>query len=100
MVGNWDSKFKRFVDTAFMEVKRVLRPYSDKFSKKTYTQHQHAVAILLMKYEKKTYRDTVDLLKELWSYFGFGESIPHFTTLQKFFDRIPSYIWDFILSKT
>lgn len=100
MVGNWDSRFKRFIDTAFMEVKRVLRPYSDKFSKKTYTQHQHAVAILLMKYEKKTYRDIVDLLKEMWSYFGFEDHIPHFTTLQKFFARVPSYIWDFILSKT
>lgn len=44
-----------------MEVRRVLRPYSDKFSKKTYTQHQHATAILLMRYEDKTYRDVTDL---------------------------------------
>src|SRR5271154_1302399 len=99
LVDNWNSKYKKFVEIAFMEVKRVLRPYSDKFSKKTYTQHQHAVAILLMKYEKKTYRDVVDLLKEMWSYFGFEDRIPHFTTLQKFFARVPSYIWDFILSK-
>lgn len=100
MVEKWNSKYKRFMETAFIEVKRVLRQYSGKFSKRTYTQYQHAVAILLMKYEKKTYRDIADLLKELWHYFGFEDSIPHFTTLQKFFDRIPSYIWDFILSKT
>jgi hypothetical protein len=83
-----------------MEVKRVLRPYSDKFSKKTYTQHQHAVAIMLMKYENKPYRDIAKLLEELWVYFGFGNSVPHFTTLQKFFDRIPTYIWDFLIAKT
>ncbi|MGI0141360.1 MAG: IS5 family transposase [Candidatus Micrarchaeales archaeon] len=83
-----------------MEVKRVLRTYSDKFSKKTYTQHQHAVAILLMKYENKPYRDIAELLKEFCMYFGFGESTPHFTTLQKFFDRIPGYKWDFLIAKT
>jgi hypothetical protein len=53
-----------------------------------------------MKYENKTYRDIADLLKELGHYFGFDESVPHFTTLQKFFARIPSYVWTFLLSKT
>ena len=94
-----ESRYKRFLDTSFTVVKRVLRPYSDKFSKKTYTQHQHAVAILLMKYENKTYRDIVDLIGELRSYFDLDE-VPHFTTLQKFFDRIPTYIWDFLITKT
>jgi hypothetical protein len=101
MTGNSrDSKYKVFTEIGFREVKRVLRPYSDKYSKKTYTQHQHAVAILLMKFENKTYRDIVELLKELWSYFAFDSRIPHFTTLQKFFDRIPISIWDFLIAKT
>jgi len=80
MENNRESKYKRFIETAFMEVKRVLRTYSDKFSKKTYTQHQHAVAILLMKYENKTYRDIADLLKEFYAYFRLNESIPHMTS--------------------
>ena len=100
MRHNRESRYKRFIETAFTVVKRVLRQYSDKFSKKTYTQHQHAVAILLMKYENKTYRDVEDLIKEFWTYFRFWESIPHFTTLQKFFDRIPKQTWDWLLSKT
>ena len=100
MIEKWNSKYKKFIETAFREVKRVLRPYSDKFSKKTYTQHQHAVAILLMKYENKPYRDVVELLKELWVYFKFDKSIPHFTTLQKFFSRVPAYVWEFLLTKT
>jgi hypothetical protein len=95
-----DSRYKRFIETAFREVSRVLRQYSGKFSKKTYTQQQHAVAILLMKYEKKTYRDIADLLIEFTDYFEFEGSTPHFTTLQKFFDRIPTYIWDFLIGKT
>ena len=73
-----------------MEVKRVFRQYSCKFSKRTYTHHQLAVAILLMKYERKTYRDIADLLKELWKYFGIDGPTPHFTTLEKFFMRIPT----------
>ena len=53
-----------------------------------------------MKYENKPYRDVVDLLVELSDYFGFSKSVPHFTTLQKFFGRIPMYIWDFLIAKS
>lgn len=95
-----DSRYKKFIETAFREVSRVLRPYSDRFSKKTYTQRQLGVAILLMKYEDKTYRDIADLLAEFADYFEFENSTPHFTTLQKFFLRIPTYVWEFLLTKT
>ena len=95
-----DSRYKRFIETAFREVSRVLRQYSSRFSKKTYTQRQLAVAMLLMKYEKKTYRDIADLLAEFTGYFEFEDGTPHFTTLQKFFDRIPTYVWEFLLAKT
>ena len=53
-----------------------------------------------MRYENKTYRDVADLLTEVARYFDFTDDIPHFTTLQKFFQRIPSYVWDFLLGKT
>ncbi len=95
-----DSKYKRLIDALLGIAARVLPPYSGRFSKKTYTQRQHAAAICLMKYENKPYRDIADLLGELGGYFGFGTSTPHFTTLQKFFDRIPTYVWDFLLEKT
>ena len=78
----------------------MFRAYSGKFSKRTYTQHQLAVSILLMKSERKTYRDIADLLKELWAYFDIDGPTPHFTTLEKFFMRIPTYVWDFLLAKT
>ena len=100
MKQNGDSKYKRLIQTFFTEIKRVLPDFSGKFSKRKYTQRQHAAAILLMKYENKPYRDAVDLLRELSQYFGFESTVPHFTTLQKFFMRIPTYVWDFLLTKT
>ncbi len=80
--------------------KQVLQQYSGKFSKKTYMQRQHAVAILLMKYEKNTYKDVADSLTEFADYFRFEKNIPHSTTLQKFFLRVPTSAWEFLLSKT
>lgn len=100
MKNSRGSKYKRLIQILITEIKRVLRPYSGKFSKKTYTQYQHATAICLMKYENKSYRDTVELLKEFADYFVFKKSVPHFTTLQKFFKRVSSLVWDFILIKT
>jgi len=56
MIQKGDSGYKKFIDACFMEVKRVLRSYSDKLLKKTYMQHQHAVAILLMKLRENVQR--------------------------------------------
>jgi hypothetical protein len=95
MIEKGGSGYKKFIEIRFIEVKRVLRPYPDKLPKRIYTQHQHAAAILLMKRERKQYRDTVELLKELWQCFGSRGPVPHFTTLEKSFMRIPTYVWDF-----
>src|SRR6202050_1263213 len=100
MKKNRESKYKRFVEICMTVVKRVFTRFSSKFSKKTYTQYQLATSICLMKYENKTYRDIVDLLKEIWRYFRFRDSVPHFTTLQKFFERNSLDVWEFLLSKT
>ena len=100
MEKNVESKYKKLIDICFRLVKRTICAFSGKFSKRTYTQHQHAVTILLMKYEDKPYRDIADLIEVMCEYLGFKESIPHFTTLQKFFERIPTYIWDFLIAKS
>lgn len=78
----------------------MFRLYSGKFSKRTYTQHQLAVAIFLMKYEGRIYMDIAGLLTEFADYFEFKGCTLHFTTLQKFFHRTPKYFWDFLLTKT
>ena len=92
--------YQKFIDVCLKVAKRYLRPYSSKFSKKTYTQQQLTAAVCLMKRERKTYRDIVGLLPEFGQYFAFEKSIPHHTTLQKFLKRIPLGIWDLILSET
>jgi transposase len=66
--------------------------FSCKFSKRTYTQHQHLSLLVLKTYLNLGYRETSDLAHELWvtlSTFELKE-VPHFTTLQKFFERIPN----------
>jgi len=67
---------------------RILR-YSCRFSKKTYTQHQHILLLVLKTYFRRTYRETVEIIGELQ---GIRKRIrlrriPHFTTLQKFMKR-------------
>ncbi len=95
-----ESRYKRFVQLCFIPVKRLLAEYSNKFSKKDFTQHQLAVAVCLMAYEDKVYRDVPDLLSLLKEDFGFRNKVPHFTALQKFLRRISLRLLDFILQKT
>lgn len=100
MEKNVESKYKRFINLCMIPVKRLLRPYSSKFSRKDYTQHQLAVSVCLMAYEDKVYRDAADFLVEVKEYLGFDDKVPHFTALQKFLRRTSLRLLDFILQKT
>jgi hypothetical protein len=64
--------------------------FSSKYSPKKYTQHQHTVILILKKYFKSTYRDVTDILEEMPRIRELIDliTVPHFTTIQKFFDRI------------
>lgn len=84
------SQLKKFVVKAFNKVSQALPTYSHKNSPKKYTQHQHAVILMLKKRFKAAYRDIVDYLSEMrdvQSVIGL-EAVPHYTTIQKFFKRI------------
>ena len=100
MEKNRESKYKRFIDLCMIPVKRLLKPYSSKFSRKDYTQHQLAVSVCLMAYEDKVYRDAADFLVEVKEHLGFRDKVPHFTALQKFLRRTSLRLLDFILQKT
>ncbi len=97
MNKNGSPYYKRFASIVLGIARRALSPFSNKFSKKTYTQPQLAACICLMKHERKPYRDVVDELEELRGLFGLDKA-PHYTTLQKFFRRIPMRVWDAMLS--
>ena len=66
--------------------RREFKLYSNKFSKKTYTLHQHIVLLALREYQKGIgFRQFCKLLPDfnlLLKYIGLDQ-IPHFTTLHK-----------------
>jgi len=96
------NRYIRFVELSSGLIRDSRIPlYSSRFSKKTYTQHQLLVLVLLKEYLSEDYRDTVELcevmsiLKEQIHL----EEIPHFTTLHKFCHRLNSMTFNRILHR-
>jgi len=96
------NKYIRFVDIASQVIKESRIPlYSCKFSKKTYTQHQLLILLLLKEYLGEDYRDIVELteiMDALRERINLDE-VPHFTTIQKFCHRIHSFIFTRLLNR-
>jgi len=96
------NKYSRFVDTSLKTVQfSRLSLYSCKYSKHVYTQHQLLVLVLLKEYIGTNYRDfveLVDLMNEIKDKLDL-DNVPHFTTLQKFVSRIPSLLFNIIMSR-
>ncbi len=96
------NRYIRFVEISSGLIKDSRIPlYSSKFSKKTYNQHQLLILILFKEYLSEDYRDTVDLLNlmnEIKQRINL-ESVPHFTTLHKFSQRINSFIFTRLLKR-
>ena len=75
----------RFIQTALSVVKSTrISPYSCKYSKRLYTQHQLLVLILFKDYRNQHYREFVEDIGDME---GVQESldlseVPRFTTLQ------------------
>ena len=93
----------RFIQAAISVVKSThLKPYSCKFSKKTYTQYQLLVLILFKDYRNQHYREFIDDVGDME---GVQETldlsvVPHFTTLQKFLHRLKSLYLRITFKKT
>ena len=93
------SKILKFVRLCKNLVFKRIRLYSSKFSKKTYTQHQHIVLNCLKIRFNEDYRDMEDIINEMP---GIQKelnlsSVPHFTTLQKAFQRLKSKIFNLLI---
>jgi len=93
----------RFITHAFSLVQSSHLPqYSSKYSRRDYTQHQLLTILLFKESRKQDYRTVVDDLEEMdriRQVLGL-KGIPHFTTLQKFFDRIKPIFFDILLKST
>ena len=89
-------RYISFINHAFSLVQSShLSLYSCKYSRRDYTQHQLLTLLLFKEFRKEDYRTVISNLEEMdriRECLGLS-SIPHFTTLQKFFCRIkPIYL--------
>ena len=93
----------RFIRTAISVVKSThLEPYSCKFSKKTFTQHQLLVLILFKDFRDQHYREFIEDvgdMEKVQEILDLSQT-PHFTTLQKFLHRIKSLYLRLAFKKT
>jgi len=79
-----------------------LKLFSSRFSKKTYTQRQHASVLMVMKRLRLRYRGITELLEVVPGIRGvLGlRCVPHYTTLQKFFRRCSGHVLALLLAQT
>ena len=96
------NRYIRFVELSSGLIKDSRIPlFSSKFSKKTYTQHQLLILLLLKEYLAEDYRDTVELteiMDSLREKIHLNE-VPHFTTIHKFCQRIRSSTFTRLLNR-
>jgi hypothetical protein len=93
----------RFIQSAISVVKSThLKPYSGKFSKKVYTQHQLLVLILFKDFRNQHYREFIEDVGDMEGVQEILDLslVPHFTTLQKFLCRIKSLYLRLTFKKT
>ena len=93
----------RFIQAAQSVVNSTrISPYSCKYSKKIFTQHQLLVLILFKDYRNQHYRDFIEDIGDMKSIQEELDLsvVPHFTTLQKFFCRIKTLYLRYAFGKT
>lgn len=96
-----DTQYIKYAKRIVELCKRAGVPrYTNKFSNHIYTIHQHIVLLCIRQYEQKGYERFIADLPDKSLLLGYLdlETIPHFTALQKFAERIKRTILDFILA--
>ena len=96
------NRYIRFVELSSGLIKDSRIPlYSSKYSKRTYTQHQLFILLLLKEYLAEDYRDTVELteVRDTIKQKIQLTEVPNFTTIQKFCHRIKSIVFNRLLNR-
>ena len=89
------NKLIKFIEYTFNYANICLPRYSSYFSNHIYTQPVLFTILAIKVYTRTTYRQITDLLQlsdRIKQYLGI-KNVPHFTTLQKFFQKLPSSIF-------
>ncbi len=96
------SKLIKFAKVAHGQAKRVINPYSSKYSRKDYTQPQLLTLLCVKERTKQKWEELEDLifnmplLREAINL----DKTPHFTTLNKFFLRLQKKILIILITLT
>ena len=88
------NKLLKFIKYAFKYSKIVLNKYSNTYSKHDFTQPALFTILAMKIYTRSTYRQIMDLLDlsdKIQKHLHL-KKVPHYTTLQKFFKRLPTSI--------
>lgn len=96
-----DNGLVKFIEITFSMAKTILKKYSSNFSRKDYNLPALFTMVCLKIRLNMTYRGVVeylDLLKGFKGYLGI-KKIPHYSTLQKFFKKMPSDMFEKITKK-
>ena len=97
-----ESRLISFTKYLYKSAKRSIAAYSSKFSRHDYTQPQHLSLNGLKRRLRLNYREVVEIVDEMprvKKILGL-KKIPHFTTIQKFFQRISTFLLERILNQT
>ena len=96
-----DSRFIKVAKALFRVFRKVGVPlHLSRFSNRLYTVWQHCTILVLKELEGKSYRGIVELLEDCDRFCAFLglRRLPHFTTLQKFAQRIKTTVLERVLS--
>ena len=91
----------KFIETCYSYAKISLNKYLSNFSKKLYSQPALFTIIYLKIYLNTTYRDISDFISfstKLKKYLGIKQ-VPNYSTLQKFYKRMPTNMFERITNK-
>ena len=95
------SKFKKLADFCYeLFGEAGLMLHNSKFSNRLYTQYQHLFLVVYKQFRKFTYKELLEDLSDnlsLRAYLGLNK-LPHYTTLIKFAQRIPTQIFHKLIS--
>lgn len=95
------SKFKKVADFCYeLFGEAGLMLHKSKFSNKLFTQYQHLFLLVYKQFRKFTYKELLEDLSDnltLRAYLGLNK-LPDYTTLIKFAKRLPSTIFEKLVS--
>lgn len=97
-----ENELIKFTLVAFKVAEMTLPAYSCEKSKHKYTQHQLMALMCLkmrLRLEYREFTAVIELMPKLLEMLGL-KTVPHYTTLQKFFKRLGSHFLDKILDFT